>query len=66
MQKHSTEEIKQRHDSGEELVFVDARSADSWAKADQQIPNSLRVPPDDVDKFTAAIPKDATIITYCT
>lgn len=66
MDKMSVDEVKQRLDRGEPLVMVDARSAQSWAESDVQIPNSIRVAPDDTANFTAAIPHDATIITYCT
>jgi hypothetical protein len=66
MQKITPEEVKRRMDTGEAITFIDARSAESWSKSDVQIPNSLRVPPDAADEFVAAIPKDATIVTYCT
>lgn len=66
MQKLPADEIKRRLDSGEPLIFIDARSDDSWSQSDLQIPNSIRVPPDRTDEFVAAIPHDATIITYCT
>jgi len=66
MRKLTADEVKQQLDRGESLIFIDARSAESWGKSDQQIPGSLRVPPDEVEKFVAALPKEATMITYCT
>jgi rhodanese-related sulfurtransferase len=66
MRKLTADEVKQQLDHGESLIFIDARSAESWGKSDQQIPGSLRVPPDEVEKFVAALPKEATMITYCT
>ena len=66
MQKLSVDEVKERLDRGEALVFIDARSDQSWSQSDVQIPNSLRVPPDDTDRFDGAIPAEATIVTYCT
>ena len=66
MEKLSVDEVKQRLDSGEPLVFIDARADQSWRDSDVQIPNSLRVPPDHADAFDGAIPPEATIITYCT
>jgi rhodanese-related sulfurtransferase len=66
MQKIPVDEVKQRLDSGEPLVFIDARSEESWNGSDVQIPNSIRVPPDRTDAFDAVIPGEATIITYCT
>jgi rhodanese-related sulfurtransferase len=66
MQKLSVDEVKERLDRGDPLVFIDARSDQSWSESDVQIPNSLRVPPDQADAFDGAIPADPTIITYCT
>ena len=66
MDKISVDEVKQRLDRGERVVMVDARSAQSWEESDIQIPDSIRIAPDDTDDFTAAIPHDATIVTYCT
>jgi rhodanese-related sulfurtransferase len=66
MQKITTDEVKRRLDAGEPLVFIDARSDESWSQSNLQIPNSLRVPPDRADEFVGAIPPDVGIITYCT
>jgi rhodanese-related sulfurtransferase len=66
MDKISVDEVKRRLDRGEPLIMVDARSAQSWQDSDVQIPNSIRIPPDETANFTGAIPHDATIITYCT
>jgi rhodanese-related sulfurtransferase len=53
-------------DSGERLAILDNRAQEAWEKSDVQIPASLRVPPDEVDKHLQEIPKDAAIVTYCT
>ena len=66
MQKISADEVKQRLDRGDALVFIDSRSHDAWQNSDVQIPNSLRVPPDQAAAFAGSIPDTATIITYCT
>jgi hypothetical protein len=58
--------VKRRFDAGAPLIFIDARSEASWSSSDVQVPDSIRVPPDRADEFVAAIPPEATIITYCT
>src|SRR5688572_23187819 len=63
---HTIDEVKSRYDAGLRLIFIDARTEEDWAKSDVQIPGSIRVPPDRAEEFAAAIPKGATIITYCT
>ena len=66
MQKISVDEVKERLDRGEPVIFIDARSQESWEQSDVQIPGSIRVPPDRADEFVGAIASDAAIITYCT
>jgi rhodanese-related sulfurtransferase len=62
----TVDEVRERLARGEPLTFVDARSAESWAKADTQIPGSVRVPPDDVAGHVEDVPRDRAIVTYCT
>lgn len=62
----STEEIKRRLDAGERIVFLDTRSDEAWAKADAQIPGSTRIPPDAVAQHLDEIPREGSIVTYCT
>jgi rhodanese-related sulfurtransferase len=62
----TVDEVRTRLDRGEPLVFVDARSAESWGKAKTQIPGSIRVPPDDVASHADDVPRGRGIITYCT
>ena len=66
MDRISVDEVKARLDRGDPLIFVDARSEESWHESHVQIPNSIRVPPDQAHAFAGAISEDATIITYCT
>jgi hypothetical protein len=62
----TTDEVRERMKRGEPIVFVDARSAESWGKADSQIAGSVRVPPDDVAGHLSTIPQGRAIVTYCT
>lgn len=59
-------EVRTRLDRGERVTFLDARAPDSWNKADGQIPYSVRVPPDEVDRHLREIPRDGLIVPYCT
>lgn len=60
------QEVKRRLDSGEAVAFLDTRADDAWRKAGAQIPNSLRVPPDDVASHLDGIPRAGLIVAYCT
>ena len=62
----SPEEARQRVEAGHYVLFVDARSPDAWAKADQKLPGAIRIPADEIADHLRELPRDATIITYCT
>jgi rhodanese-related sulfurtransferase len=62
----TVDEVRERLARGEPLAIVDARSAESWGKARNQIPGSVRVPPDDVAGHAADVPRDRAVVTYCT
>jgi rhodanese-related sulfurtransferase len=62
----TVDEVKARLDRGEPIAFIDARSPESWSKSDVQIKGSLRVPVDDVAKRLSDIPRDRSIVVYCT
>ena len=62
----TVEEVKSAMDQEHAPVFVDARSADAFAKATEQIPGSIRVPPDEVKSRLDAIPRGRPVVAYCT
>ena len=62
----SADEVNSRIDKGEPLYILDTRSQGAWDKADTKIPGAIRVPPDQIDKHLADVPRDRTVITYCT
>ncbi len=65
-QRISPEEAKRRLDAGEPVVFLDSRSPAAWQQAAFEIPHSIRVPPDEVARHAAAIPRTGLIVPYCT
>jgi rhodanese-related sulfurtransferase len=62
----TVDELKQRMDRGEQFAFVDTRNPKAWGEADAKLPGAIRVPADEVEKHLSEIPKDRTVITYCT
>ena len=62
----TVDEVKQRLDRGEEFAFVDTRNLQAWAESDSKLPNALRVPANELDQHLDEIPKDRTVIVYCT
>ena len=62
----TVEEVKSAMDQEHAPVFVDARSADAFAKATLQIPGSVRVPPDEAKARLDAIPRGRPVVASCT
>jgi len=62
----TTDEVKERMDRGEEFTFLDTRNPTAWAESDKKLPNAMRVPADQLAQHLNEIPKDRTVITYCT
>jgi rhodanese-related sulfurtransferase len=58
-------EVKRRLDSGERIVFLDARSPDEWDAASRQIHGAIRVAPAEVENHLRVIPQGAPIVAYC-
>ncbi|HEY3132011.1 MAG TPA: rhodanese-like domain-containing protein [Acidobacteriota bacterium] len=62
----TVDEVKQRMDRGEHFTFVDSRNPQAWGQANTKLPGAIRVPADEVDRHFNEIPKERSIITYCT
>jgi rhodanese-related sulfurtransferase len=60
------DELKRRMESGEDFTIIDVRKPDAWAESDTMIPESIRVPLDDLEKNLARIPKNRPAVAYCT
>jgi rhodanese-related sulfurtransferase len=60
------EEVKQRLDRGEKFTFVDARNEKDWSESGVKLPGAIRIPADEAEKRVGDLPKDRTVITYCT
>ena len=60
------DELKKRMQAGEDIIFIDTRNPQAWAQSDVMLPKAIRVPVDDLDKHVYEIPKDRTIVAYCT
>jgi rhodanese-related sulfurtransferase len=62
----TVDELRERMNRGEQLFFVDTRNPTAWGEAETKLPGAARVPADEVDKHLSDIPRDRTVITYCT
>ena len=62
----TVDEVKERMERGEEFAFVDTRNPKAWAESDRKLPNAIRVPVDELEQHLSELPRDRTVITYCT
>lgn len=62
----TVDEVKERMDRGEAFTFVDTRNPTAWAEADTKLPGALRVTANEVQQHLDEIPRERTVITYCT
>lgn len=49
-----------------DVVFVDARSAAALKRNPQQVPGAIHVPLKELDQRAKQLPRDRTLVTYCT
>ncbi len=59
-------DVMGRLERDENLVFVDSRNPVAWADSDIKLPGAIRVPANNVASHLREIPRDRTIIVYCT
>lgn len=62
----SVELVGARLNRGEDIFFVDTRNPNAWSEAETKLPGAIRVPADQVEEHLADIPRDRTIVVYCT
>jgi rhodanese-related sulfurtransferase len=59
-------QVKERMDRGEPVFFIDARNPQAWQEAKTMLPGAVRVPADHVVEHLGEIPRDRTVVAYCT
>jgi len=62
----TVDEVKERMNRGEQFAFIDTRNPKAWGESDVKLPGAIRVPADEVEEHLDEIPRDRTVITYCT
>lgn len=62
----TVDEIAERMNRGEAFTFIDTRNPTAWAEAETKLPGALRLPLDEIEQHLDQIPRDRTVITYCT
>jgi rhodanese-related sulfurtransferase len=58
----TVDELKKRMESGEDFTIIDVRKPEAWAESDIMIPESIRVPLDELDPNLGRIPKSRPVV----
>jgi len=58
--------LKKKMDSGEGVTIIDVRNPQAWAQSDTMIPDAIRIPLDQLDDSVSRIPRNSTVVAYCT
>ncbi len=60
------DELRERMDGGDEFVFIDARSSQSWRSSTKKLPGAIRVPAGMAEDHLEEIPPESILVAYCT
>jgi hypothetical protein len=66
LSKVTVGQVRQWMDEGRPLALLDSRSDAAWLAATTKAAGAMRVPPLDVEGHLEGIPRDRTIVVYCT
>ena len=64
MERITKEDLKRRLDAHERLTLIDVRTQNAWNTSDVQLPDAIRVAPNEVDQHLHEIRRDQLIVTY--
>jgi rhodanese-related sulfurtransferase len=62
----SVDEVRQRLDHGEPLVFLDVRNPQAWASSDVKLPGAIRMGLDQLPARMGELSRHQPIVAYCT
>ena len=60
------DEVKERMDKGESIVFIDTRNQHDWSESEVKLPGALRIHFRELEQHLDELPHDRLIVTYCT
>ena len=62
----AVDEVKRRMDKGESILFIDTRNSHDWSTSDVKLPGAVRIHYKELEQHLEELPRDRTIVTYCT
>ena len=62
----TVDELKGRMDKGEPILLIDTRNSRDWSESDVKLPGALRLHYSELEQHLEELPRNRTIVTYCT
>jgi len=62
----SAAELGKKMEAGEDFVIIETRNTQAWGQTDVKLPEAIRVPADKLEENLAEIPKNKSVVAYCT
>jgi rhodanese-related sulfurtransferase len=62
----TTDELRERMESGEDVTIIDTRNPQAWGQSDVKLPEAIRVHADKLEEELPEIPRDKMVVAYCT
>ena len=62
----AVDDLRGRMEAGEDFAFVDVRNPRAWAESDVKLPEAIRIPHDQAERSLRKVPRDKSIVVYCT
>lgn len=53
-------------EAGERFTVIDVRNPQAWAESDVMMLGAIRVPLDRLEENISKIPRDKSVVAYCT
>jgi rhodanese-related sulfurtransferase len=66
MDRITVDEVKRRMDKGEPMLLIDTRNSHDWGESDVKLPGARRIHYSELEQHLGELPRDRTIVTYCT
>jgi rhodanese-related sulfurtransferase len=64
VERITREDLKRRLDSHELTALIDVRAPEAWSASEVQLPEAIRVAPNELDRHLDEIPRDQLVVTY--
>lgn len=66
LKRITVKEVKEKMDKDEPVLFIDTRNPRDWSESDVKLPEALRIHFSELEKHLDKLPRDRSIVTYCT